>query len=113
MASPEPLFAPHLRSAVAHGKARGTALRRRGVRALRPSTALAVAAAAFVGAGWLLGLGPWLAALVLYAVVVVYRGVAAGAQFRSLSVGGLVCVGLVLTHMAYVSALVTGVVRGR
>ncbi len=113
VAAPEPLFAPHLRGAVAHGRARGSALARRGIRALRPSTALAVAAAAFVGMGWLFGLGPWLAALVLYAALVVFRGIAAAVQFRSLSVGGLVSAGLVLTHVTYVSALVTGVVRRR
>lgn len=113
VAAPERLFAPHLRGAVAHGRARGSALARRGIRALRPSTALAVAAAAFVGMGWLFGLGPWLAALVLYAALVVFRGIAAAVQFRSLSVGGLVSAGLVLTHVTYVSALVTGVVRRR
>jgi glycosyltransferase involved in cell wall biosynthesis len=113
VAAPEPLFGPHLRNAVVHGRARGSALRRRGVRALRPSTALAVAAAVFVGAGWLIGLGPWLAAIGLYAFVVAFRAIVATLQYRSVPVGGLVAVGLVLTHATYLASLLIGVARRR
>jgi len=113
VAAPEPLFGPHLRNAVAHGRARGSALARRGFRALRPSTALAVVAAGFVAAGWLIGLGPWLAAIGLYIFIVCFRAVMAALQYRSLRVGGLVAIGLVLTHAAYLASLLIGMLRRR
>jgi glycosyltransferase involved in cell wall biosynthesis len=112
-APPEPLFGPHLRNAMTHGRTRGAAIRRRGLAALRPSTALAILTAAFVAGGWLLGFAPWLAALALYWLAVLFRGAVAALQYTSLRVGGLVAVGLALTHGAYIGSLLVGLIRGR
>ncbi len=112
-AAPEPLFRPHLRNAIAHGRSRGAAIRRRGTSAVRPSTALAVLTTAFVTGGWVLGVAPWLGAIALYWLVVLFRGAMAALQYGSARVGGLVAVGLVLTHVAYIGSLLIGVVRGR
>ena len=113
VAEPEPLFGPHLRNAIAHGRMRGVALRTRRLRALRPSTALAILTASFISAGWAVGLAWWLAAIGLYCLVVCVRGVTAAMQFRSAGVGGLVVIGLVVTHAAYLGSLLVGLARGR
>ena len=110
-AAPEPLFGPHLRGAARHGRARGAAIRRRGARALRPSSVLALATAVFIAAGWTLGLGPWLAVVLVYGTLVLLRALLAAVQFRSPAAGGLVAVALVATHATYLAALLAGFVR--
>ena len=113
-----PLFGPHLLNAVAYGRARARALVRRGRAAVRPSTASAIALAAFAALGWLLvlagpaWLGVWLAAVAAYLLLVIVRAALAGLQHGP-RVGVLVAVGLVLTHVAYLGGLVGGFFCGR
>jgi glycosyltransferase involved in cell wall biosynthesis len=117
VAAAAPLFRPHLRNALAHGRARAAMVARHGVRALRPLTAIAFAAFAFVVLGWLLSLvGPdwvdaWAIAVLCYVTVVALQALASLIQYRSVSVTALVMVGLVLTHAAYVTGLASGLVR--
>ena len=115
-AAAEPLFRPHLKGAVAYGRARGAALTQRGFAALRPSTVIAVGLAAFILLGWLPVLAgldwltPWLVVVVLYLFAVALQSISAALQHRSTRVGFLVAGGLVLTHLAYLGALVRGAV---
>jgi len=117
VAAAAPLFLPHLRDAMAHGRARAMMVARRGVGALRPLSAVALLGFGFLVLGWLLSLiGPdwldaWLAVVAVYLLVVLAHGIASLLQHRSLAVAGLVVVGLVLTHAAYGFALVVGLVR--
>lgn len=119
VASAAPLFLPHLRNAVAYGRARAAMMVRRGPAAVRRSTAAAVAVAGLVALGWLLvfagrgWLAIWAAVVALYLALVLVQAALAGIQHGSAAIGGLVAVGLVLTHAAYLGGLVTGLVSGR
>jgi glycosyltransferase involved in cell wall biosynthesis len=114
---PEPLFRRHLANARAYGRARGSAVAQRGLAALRPLTVAALFVAALVTVGWVPAviepdwLVIWLAVVASYLVAVSVQAAFAALQYRSGAVGLLVAVGLVLTHAAYLSAFVEGVVR--
>jgi len=109
-----PLFAPHLRNAVAYGRARAASLSRRGRSAVRPSTAAVLALAALVAFGWLLvfagrpWVDVWVAAVAVYVMLVILRALLAALQHQRPGIGALVAVGLVLTHGAYLGGLVSG-----
>jgi len=112
-----PLFGPHLARTFAYGLRRGREVRRRGVRALRPSTLFPVALLVF------LVLGPpalvrggavaavWLAGALAYAVAVTTSSAIAGFVFRDLAVSGLAAAGLVSTHLVYAAGFLRGLAR--
>lgn len=111
-----PLFGSHLRRIAVYGRRRGRALRRRGLRALRLSTALvlalpplAFAAPVVLGGGW--PARAWIAAVVAYALVLAGSAAIASLRFRSVRVGLLALVAFPLTHAAYAIGLVRGLVR--
>jgi hypothetical protein len=114
VAAPPPLFRPHLRRSLAYGRARGRALRRRGLRALRPSTVLTLLLAAFAVLGWLLvlagslGLAAWAAVWVVYVAAVLVAAVGGGLRFRSTQVAVVAAAGIVLTHAAYTGGFLRG-----
>ena len=101
MQEPAPLFAEHLRQALAYGRSRGIA---------RPSTAVALIIGALLAFGWLVSVAAWLVLLALYLVAVALRGVLATLQFRSLGVGALTVTALPLTHAAYLAGALAGMV---
>jgi glycosyltransferase involved in cell wall biosynthesis len=113
--APEPLFRPHLRGTFAYGRDRGAAFARHGLSALRPSTSIAGLFALFVLVGALLaatGRGSlWQVAIALYAASVIVSGLVGSLRFKSVRVGLLAVVGLVLTHAVYAASFATGVVR--
>jgi hypothetical protein len=119
VAAPPALFGPHLRQAFAYGRRRSADLRRRGLRALRPTTLLPLALLVFLAVGpivLLVGGTPrtiWLAGAAVYAMVVLASGVIAALRFRGLGVGALTVAGLVARHIVYAAGLVTGLVGGR
>ena len=117
VAAPPSLFRPHLRATLSYGRRRARDLRRRGLRALRPTTPLPLVLAAFLVTGpfallaggrfafaWLLGAAVYLAAITL-------SGVAAAFRFRSVTVGLLTLVGLLATHLVYAAGLAGGLVK--
>jgi len=111
-----PLFGPHLEQTRAYGRRRGRQVRLRGPRALRPSTLLPVGLLVFavLGAPALLSGGAvftvWSAAAAAYLVAVAASGAMAALRFRSVAVGALAAVGLVLTHVAYALGFIRGLV---
>jgi hypothetical protein len=114
-----PLFRPHLEGTIAYGRARAFAIARQKMRALQPSTVFALVVAPFLALGWLLvlvgrdWLALWVVAIVGYGVAVLLQATFAAVQHRSRRIGGLVAMGLVLTHGAYVASLAAGLVRAR
>ena len=112
--APAPLFRPHLRPFIGHGRVRGRALRRGGPGALRGSTLVGLGLVVFVAAGVpaaLLGgaiLDAWLIAGLAYVTAVAVSALIGGARFRSLRVGAVAFAGLVATHAAFSAALVRG-----
>lgn len=110
-----PLFRPHVRRVVAYGLRRGSALRR-GRSRLRLTTVLPVALIAYLGFSWPLAVWAggtwrdvWLSICAAYLVLVVVSGGVGGAlRFRSLPVGLLAVVGLLVTHFVYGAALLRG-----
>jgi glycosyltransferase involved in cell wall biosynthesis len=111
-----PLFRPHLGVTFAYGRRRGGEVRRRGIRAVRRSTLLPVALVGFLAivpaallAGGLLRT-VWVVAAVAYAVSVVVGAAFAAFSSRSFAVGGLVAVGLVLTHLTYAAGFLRGLI---
>jgi len=118
--SPPPaLFGPHLRQAFAYGRRRSGDLRRRGPRALRPTTLLPLALLLFLAVGPIALLvggrlrAIWLAGAAVYALVVLASGVIAALRFRGLGVGALTVAGLVARHVVYAAGLLTGLVGRR
>jgi glycosyltransferase involved in cell wall biosynthesis len=113
-----PLFRPYLARVVAYGRARGALVRRRGTRALRPSTFAALVFLLFATGGWAVVLAgaiafeAWIAVWCVYTVFVLLTALAAGLRFRSLAVIPLTAVGIVTTHAAYAVSFTVGVMRG-
>jgi glycosyltransferase involved in cell wall biosynthesis len=114
VASPPPLFGPHLRQAFDYGRRRSGELRQRGLRALRPTTLLPLVLLVFLAIGpiaILVGGLPrtiWLAGAAAYAIAVLASGAIAALRFRGLGVGALTVVGLVARHVVYAAGLLTG-----
>jgi glycosyltransferase involved in cell wall biosynthesis len=111
-----PLFRPHLSRTFAYGRRRGRQVRRRGVRALRRTTLLPVGLLVFIGlAPIALLVGgrvqtAWLLGAIVYTASVVLGALVAGVSARSVGVGALVAVGLVLTHVSYAAGFLRGLV---
>ena len=114
VAPPPPLFGPHLRQAFDYGRRRSGDFRRRGRRALRPTTLLPLALLVFLAVGpiaLIVGGAPrtiWLAGMVAYAIAVLASGAIAALRFRSLGVGALTVVGVVARHVVYAAGFVIG-----
>ena len=109
-----PLFLPHLQRVARYGGSRGRVVRQRGLRALRPSTAAAVAWLAWMLFGWLLLLaGPTATDALItvwacYALAVGVASLLGGMRFYSLRVALVMAVGLPLTHAVYALSFVRG-----
>ena len=111
-----PLFRPHLAVTFAYGHRRGGEVRSRGIRALRRSTLLPVlllgflvlAPVALFAGGWIETSGCSRRSRTSR------RGggrrLFAAFSSRSLDVGGLVALGLVLTHVAYAAGFLRGLI---
>jgi hypothetical protein len=117
-AAPPPLVGPHVRAAARHATSRGAAARASRGASLSAATALSVApaACAVVGLGLLrsdeaasrrVGIGM----VACYAVAVAASAAVAGRRFRSPLVGALTAPALVLTHAAYATGFVRGLLR--
>jgi len=117
VASAPPLWLRHLASVTAGGRARGRAVRTRGIRSLRASSLVPVGFWLWVLVGWpvaLLGPDParaWGAVIVLYVVLLIAAGLLAALRFRSLHVGLLSIPAFAATHAAYALGFVRGLVR--
>jgi hypothetical protein len=113
-----PLVLPHLRRMAVYGRRRGQALRRRGLRAARPSTVLVLAlwvlvlAAPFVALGRL-PVWPLLGTAIVYIGAIVLSAAVATLRFRSARVGLLALLAFPLTHAVYAVAFVRGAVVRR
>ena len=113
-----PLVVPHLRRMAAYGRGRGKALRRRGLRAVRPSTVLALTlwaaalALPFVAFGRLPAL-PLLLVGALYAGAVALSALIATLRYRSARVGLLALLAFPLTHAVYAVSFVRGAIGRR
>jgi hypothetical protein len=116
VAAPPPLWRPHLASVRAAGRARGRAIRARGLTSLRVSSLVPLAFWLWILAGWpLLFLGAdaarlWVAVIGLYAAALVTAGLSAALRFRSLQVGLLSTAALAATHVAHALGFVGGLV---
>lgn len=117
VAPPPPLLRPHLGRVRAYGRSRGRSVRSQPLRALRPSTVLALLLAVFVSLGWLLaltgptGLAVWIAGWAAYLAAVLLAAAAGGLRFRSFRVAMATAAGIVATHLAYVAGFVAGLSR--
>jgi len=111
---PAPLFMAHLRRVASYGRARGTLVRRRGISAIRPSTAGVIVLLAWALLGWALAVAgrvellAWLAIWCVYGAVVLVAAALGGLRFGSFRVAVLTAAGLPLTHGAYGLAFVSG-----
>lgn len=117
--TPEPLFGPHIRAVMHHARSRGNVLRATHGRSLsweRLATLLPLALAG-VGAVLVLASGATrpagIALELAYAAVLLLGGLLTSFRFRSLRVGLLAIPGLAATHVAYVAAFVSGMLRRR
>jgi hypothetical protein len=117
--TPPPLFRPYVSRVVSYGRARGALVRRRGWRAVRPSTLAALAFLFFATAGWLVllaggaGLDAWIAVWALYGALVVASAGVAALRFRDLAILPLAAVGTIATHAAYAVSFAGGLLRRR
>jgi glycosyltransferase involved in cell wall biosynthesis len=117
--APPPLFRPYMSRVVAYGRARGALVRRRGGRAVRPSTLAALAFLVFGAAGWLVllaggvGLDAWIAVWALYLALVIAPAAVAALRFRDVAILPLAAAGTVATHAAYAVSFAGGLVRRR
>ncbi len=113
-----PLVRPHLRRIAVYGRRRGEEVRRRGLRAARPSTVLVLSVWVLVLAAplVLLGLVPARIAVgiaVVYGVAIVVSALIATLRFRSVRVGLLALLAFPLTHLVYAAAFARGAVAPR
>ena len=113
-----PLVLPHLRRMAVYGRRRGRELRRRGLRAARPSTVLVPALAAVVLSAPLVALGRLpgrllVGAAILYGGAIGSSALIATLRFRSPGVGLLALLAFPLTHAVYAFAFVQGAVTRR
>jgi len=114
-----PLFRPHLAEVAKYGRARGWAIRRQGLRALRRSTVPPLTLVAFSLLGWLLLLGGKVGGAVLLALwgsylgAIVLGGIMAAIGFSSWRVGLLAVAGFVSTHVTYGLSLARGILSRR
>lgn len=118
VSSVPPLVRPHLRRMAGYGRARGRALRARGLRAVRASTVLVLSLWLFVLAALLAALGGLparvpLAIAAVYAASVLVSSLVAMLRFRSARVGALAFLAFPLTHAVYAVAFVYGLVGRR
>jgi glycosyltransferase involved in cell wall biosynthesis len=117
VAAPPPLLRPHLDRVRAYGRSRGRSVRLRALRALRPSTVLALLFGLFASLGWLVavtgpvGLAVWVAGWALYLAAVLVAAAAGGLRFRSVRVAAVTAAGIVATHLAYVAGFLAGFAR--
>ena len=113
-----PLVRAHLRRMAAYGRRRGQSLRRRGLRAARPSTVLVLTLWLLVLAVPLVLLG-FLPVRLLALVAIVYgaaialSALIATLRFRSARVGLLALLAFPLTHAVYAVAFVRGALLPR
>jgi GT2 family glycosyltransferase len=112
---PAPLFRAHLRRIASYGFSRGMVVRRRGAAAARISSVSAIVLLTWIATGWLLVpagyTDAWVAIWLLYAAAVGSAAFFGGLRFRSARVGALAAAGLVLTHVTYSVAFVSGLAR--
>jgi hypothetical protein len=113
-----PLLTPYLSRVIAYGYARGALVRRRGWRAVRVSTFVAMIFILFVSVGWLLvlaggvSLEVWVGVWVVYGLVVMLGAAAAGLRFRRPAIVPLAAAGTVVTHAAYAVSFLVALARG-
>jgi glycosyltransferase involved in cell wall biosynthesis len=111
------LFRAHLSRIGRYGLSRGIGVRRRGISTIRISTVAAVGLLGWALLGWILIVAgeetTWVVVWSAYLGVVCFAALFGGLRFRSVRVGGLTAVGLVLTHFAYVIAFMLGLARPR
>jgi glycosyltransferase involved in cell wall biosynthesis len=117
-AAPPPLVGPHVRATVRHAEHRGAAARASRGTSLSAVTALSLApaASAFIGVGLLRSDEPaarriGMATVACYALAVGASSAVAARRFRSPLVGVLAAPALVLTHAAYATGFVRGLLR--
>ena len=109
-----PLFQPHLRRVAALGRARGEAVRTRGLRGFSVTALAPLSLLAFLLGGWVLALqgGAWLVAWALivasYLGLVLLNAALGGLRFRSLRVMLLAAAGSVAVHVTYALSLLRG-----
>jgi glycosyltransferase involved in cell wall biosynthesis len=112
--APAPLFRPHLRPFLGHGRIRGRVLRRGGPGRLRGSTIAALALVLFVAASVPAALtggiafAVWALLGIAYVAALAASSLIGALRFRSLRVGAVAFAGLVATHAAFTAALARG-----
>jgi glycosyltransferase involved in cell wall biosynthesis len=113
-ASPPPAFAPHLRMSVGQARSRGSLARATRGESLSVATAFSVVplVAAVIACGLVLAGGTsrtvGLVVLGAYAVCLAVTGVFAALRFRSVAVGALTPVMVVVTQAAYIGGFARG-----
>ena len=120
VASPPPLFRPHLQGVLAHARARGAAARRSHGRSLSGATLLsllplgaALAGGVLVVVGSAAAREVGVALVAAFALLLAWSALFASVRFRSLGTGALAGLGLVPTHAGYVAGFLVGFARGR
>jgi hypothetical protein len=118
-AVPPPAFGPHLRATTRQALSRGAAARATRGSSLSAATALSVVpliaavgalVIVFLGGTWrALGAG----VLGAYVIALALTGTLAALRFRSLRVGALTPIAIVLTQAAYVAGFARGLLGGR
>ena len=113
----EPLLARHLNAVASYGRARGNAVRRLGVRALRPSTVLVLSlapAAVLAALGFIAGgryVSVSLGIVAAYVAAVAVASAIAMLRYRSVLVGLLAALAFPATHLAYIRAFAVGLLQ--
>ena len=113
-ASPAPLWRPHLRGVVQHGRGRAQAARRTAGRSLSSATALSLAPAfaALAGAVLIFAGGALhttgVVLLCAYAAALTFSGIHAGLRFRSFAVGLLEPPAVVASQAGYLAGFILG-----
>ena len=113
------LFRPHLEEIAAAGRARGEAIRERGLHAVTAASIPPVALLLFTLFGWplLLAGDPlrllWLSLWAVYGLAILATGGLAALRFQSFRVGALTVVGVVAVHIVYAGGLLRGLLERR
>lgn len=110
--APAPLLLrPHLLRVHEDGRGTGRVVRRRGVRAVRPTTAALMLGVGWLAFGWLASEPLWAVAVAAYGLALVSSGLVAGVRWHSVAVAVLAAVALPATHLAYVLGVLRGLGR--